>query len=299
MNLNELTVFVKIVEIGSFTGAADILEMPKSTVSARLSSLEGRIGVTLIRRTTRRLFVTDEGKAYYQKCMQALMQISAAEEQIAQSQSEPKGILKITAPVELGVTLLPKILGDFQVQYPSVSLEVILSDKTMDLVSEGIDIALRAGSLKDSTLIAKKLGAVYFAAFASPQYLKKYGTPKKPQDLKDHTCLHFSPLSPKEWQLNGPGGSQRVEINKKIIINDMNLIKSMALDGYGIALLPTFYCFNESSKNSLVRVLDAWKSNQRSVQFVYPMQEFVPKKLSAFLNYSSDKLKQTLLEYNS
>ncbi len=172
MDLNEIIIFVKVVEAGSFAGAARRLDVPKSTVSAKVSALERRLGVTLIRRTTRKLFVTEAGQEYFQQCLRSLQQISAAEEQVAQRQSIPQGLLRITAPVELGGTLLPSVITEFQKQYADVKLEVILTDRMVDLVSEGIDLSLRAGDLKDSSLIAKKLGSVYFAPFASPKYLK-------------------------------------------------------------------------------------------------------------------------------
>lgn len=294
MDLNETAVFVKVVEMGSFAGAALQLEMPKSTVSAKVSALEQRLGVTLIRRTTRRLFVTEEGKEYHQQCLQALRLIASAEERASQGQTEPQGLLKVTAPVELGGAIFPNVIIEFRKRYPKVNLEIILTDRTVDLVSEGIDLALRAGELKDSSLIAKKLGASYFAPFASPRYLKSAGTPSTPKDLKNHCCLQFTPLGAQGWKLSGPRGSQTVEVGKHIVINDLNLIKSLAISGVGIALLPTFNCHSEVKDKTLVRVLDDWKSDLRTVQFVYPHQEFVPLKLQAFLDIATEIVKTNL-----
>jgi DNA-binding transcriptional LysR family regulator len=299
MDLNEISIFIKVVEIGSFAGAAKILNMPKSTVSAKVSALERRLGVTLIRRTTRRLFVTDTGQEYYEQCVQALQHIAQAEDQVAHRQSVPQGLLRITAPVELGGTLLPEVIADFQKRYPEVNLEVILTDRQVDLISEGIDLAIRAGELKDSSLISKKIGTVYFAPFASPAYLKSAGIPKTPKDLKNHRCLQFTALGQEQWQLNGPGGPQSVKLNKPLLVNDLNLIKSLAMSGLGIALIPTFFCYSEKKRNSLVRVLDDWKANLRPVHFVYPQQQFVPKNLSAFLGVASDLIREKLSELGS
>lgn len=157
MNLNEIAVYVKVVETGSFSGAAKALDMPKSTVSSWVSSLEKRLGVTLIRRTTRKLHITEAGQLYYKQCLAAISQIMTAEEEVSQGQTAPQGLLRITAPVELGGAILPSVIEEFGKKYPSVELEVILTDRTIDLVSEGIDIGIRTGNLKDSSLIAKKI----------------------------------------------------------------------------------------------------------------------------------------------
>lgn len=297
MDLNEITIFVKVVEIGSFIGAAQQLQMPKSTVSAKISALEARLGATLIRRTTRRLFVTDAGQDYYQQCVQALAQIAAAEEQVGQKQSLPQGLLRITAPVELGVTILPYVIAEFHKQYPEVRLEIMLSDRTVDLVSEGMDLAIRAGELKDSSLLTKKLGSVYFAPFASPKYLKKAGTPKSPKDLSAHRCIQFTSFGASDWELSNAKSTQFITLNKQMLSNDLNLIKSMAVAGVGIALLPTFFCFADSEAGRLQRILPEWRTAIRPVQFVYPQQDFVPKKLAVFLSVATDLIRDRLSSY--
>lgn len=294
MNLNEIAIFVKVVETGSFTGAARALEMPKSTVSARLSSLEKRLGVTLIRRTTRKLHVTDAGRAYYEQCLLAISQIMEAEEVVTHGQSIPQGLLRVTAPIELGVALLPHVIEEFNKKYPEVNLEIILSDKTVDLVSEGIDIGIRTGHLKDSTLIAKKLGMIYFAPFASPKYLKKNSEVKKPKDLEGHCLIPFTSIGSEEWQLVSPKEKQTVKLEKRMIMNDLNLIKALAVSGMGIALIPTFLCYQEVKSGKLVRILNNWRSELRPVHFVYPSQKFVAPKIKAFIEVAGDILKKHL-----
>lgn len=296
MDLNETAIYVKVVEAGSFAKAAAQLDMPKSTVSAKVSALERRLGVTLIRRTTRRLFVTDAGREYFDQSVNALKQIQHAEENLTQHQTLPHGVLRITAPIELGGVIFPRVIAEFQKKYPYVQLDIVLSNETVDLISDGVDLALRAGDLKDSTLISKKLGTVYFAPFASPKYLKFYGKPTSPKGLKDHCCLHFSRLG-KDWPLNGPRGLQHYDLPKQMLINDLYLIKSLALAGAGVALLPTFFCHQEVREGKLVRILDDWKSNQRPVTFVYPQQEFVPKKLTAFLEVATEIIRRDFAEF--
>jgi DNA-binding transcriptional LysR family regulator len=294
MDLNETNVFVKVVDAGSFARAAHRLEMPKSTVSAKVSALERRLGVTLIQRTTRRLHVTDTGQEYYQQCVQALQQITSAEEHVTRRQSVPQGSLRITAPIQSGISLLLGVFSEFQNQYPEVNLEIILTERNVDLVSEGVDLALRAGELEDSSLISRKLGTLHFALFASPKYLKTNGMPKSPRDLKDHCSLQFTPRGHRDWKLSGPKGTQTIPIARHMLINDLNLIKVLAVSGAGVALLPTFFCSAETESGKLVRILNDWKSNAQPVHFVYPNQEFIPKKLTAFLDVATRIIQKRL-----
>jgi DNA-binding transcriptional LysR family regulator len=294
MDLNEIFVFVKIVESGSFVGAARLLEMPKSTVSVKLSALERRLGVTLIRRTTRKLHVTDAGRAYYEQCQNALAQLMSAEMQISQAQSHPQGLLKISAPVELGGALLPAVITSFRKKYPAVNLEIILSDQTMDLLAEGIDLAIRAGELKDSTLISKKLGAIYFAPYAAPKYLKDVKSPKRPGELQHLNLLAFSPLGPEEWLLVNAKEKQSMKLHRPMVINDLNLIKALTIAGEGVALLPNFLCYHEVKTGKLVRVLPHWRSQLRPVHFVYPSQKFVSPKIRVFIELATEMLRQHL-----
>jgi DNA-binding transcriptional LysR family regulator len=294
MNLNEIAIFVKVVETGSFVGAAKALEMPKSTVSARLSSLERRLGVTLIRRTTRKLHVTEAGRSYYEQCLEAIEQIKAAEEQVSQSQSVPNGLLRVTAPIELGGALLPLVIEEFSKKYSEVDLEIILTDKSVDLISEGIDIGIRTGNLKDSSLIAKKLGMIYFAPFASPKYLKKNEEIKSPKDLERHYMIPFSPLGADEWHLIGAKEKVSIKIKQKLLINDLNLIKSMTVSGLGISLIPNFLCYNEVKSGKLIRILNNWRTDLRPVHFVYPSHKFLSPKIKAFIEVASDILKSQL-----
>ena len=294
MDLNETAVFAKVVEAGSFAGAAGRLGLPKSTVSAKVAALEKRLGATLIRRTTRRLFVTDAGQEYYRQAVAALDRLAAAEERVAEGQAQPRGRLRLTAPIELGVTLLPLVLPEFQKRFPEVQLDVSLSDRRADLVAEGFDLALRAGVLADSSLIARKVGSVHFAPLASARYLRTAGTPKHPRELEGHRLLHFVPFGGEAWDLKGPKGAQKVRLTRPLLANDLNLIKSLAIAGAGIALLPTFYCHQELAAGRLVRLLEGWRSDLRPVHFVYPHQDFVPKKLSAFLEVATEPIRRSL-----
>lgn len=293
MDLNEVAVFIQVVQSGSFTQAAKKLGMPNSTVSQKVSSLEKRLGITLIQRTTRKLNVTPAGQAYFKKCIQGLEEIQSAELELAATQGEPNGLLRVTAPVELGASILPDLISEYTRKFPKVRVEVILSDRRMDLLSENIDLAIRAGELKDSTLIARKIGAGCFITVAAPKYLKANGTPSHPRDLAKHECLQFTPVGLEEWKFVGPKGSLNVGLPGRVVINDLTAIRRLALVGDGIAMLPTHFVFNELKSGKLVRVLPEWRSILSPAHFVYPAQRFVTPKLSAFMEMAMEPLKKS------
>lgn len=293
MDLNEIAIFIKVVELGSFIGAARALNMPKSTVSAKISSLEERLGVTLIQRTTRKLHITQVGQSYYQQCQEALAQINEAEKKVTLDQSVPMGVLRVTAPVEFGNTLLPQIIQEFSNKFPLVDLEIILKDQYVDFISERIDLAIRVGALEDSSLIAKKLGNIYFAPFAAAKYLKMNPPLKTPKDLEKHRTIIFSTVGDK-WAIRSGNNFQNIKVNKGIEINDLNLIKSLALLGQGVALLPTFFCLPEIRNRKLIRVLNKWRTEERPVHIVYPSQKFISPKMRAFIDVAADIIKKSL-----
>lgn len=297
MDFNEIAIFISVVQEGSFSQAAKKLGMPNSTVSAKVSNLEKRLGVTLIQRTTRKLNITPAGEAYFKRCIQGLEEIKAAESEIAAVQREPQGLLRITAPNELGSSILPGIVSQYTKKYPKARIEVLLTDRRVDLLSENVDLAIRAGELKDSSLIAKRIGTLYFAPFASPKYLKTKGTPTHPRELRNHSCLQFTPVGVDEWKMTSAKGSLNVPIPGRILINDMFALKKMALMDDGIVFLPTYYCYQEVKSNKLIRILPEWRSHLTPIHFVYPAQRFVTPKLSAFITLATDIIKRSFEDY--
>lgn len=296
MDLNEIAVFVKVVESGSFSLAGKALGIPNSTVSHKVSTLEKRLGVTLIQRTTRKLHITPVGEAYFQKCLLGLEEIRAAESEIASAQSEPQGLLKITAPIDIGSSLLPAIISKYHKKYPKVQVEVILTDRRVDLLSEGVDLAIRAGELKDSSLIAKKIGTTYFVPVASQRYLKLHGTPLHPKDLLRHQCLQFTSLG-ESWKLTGPKGTFQVSLKNPMLINHLEMLRQMTIQDGGISFLPTSLVYPDIKEKRLVRLLPDWRSSISPVHFVYPGQKFVPAKLSAFIEYSGKDFKEAFSRF--
>jgi DNA-binding transcriptional LysR family regulator len=292
VDLNEVAVFIKVVQTGSFSQAAKQLGMPNSTVSFKVSSLEKRLAMTLIQRTTRKLNITPAGQAYFKRCVQGLAEIQAAEKEMASIQGEPQGLLRMTAPIELGSSVLPDLISDYTKKYPKVSVELILAGRHIDLLAENVDLAIRAGDLKDSSLIAKKIGSVYFAPLASPKYLKAKGTPTHPRELKQHQCLQFTLLGQNEWKLVGPKGSLNIALTPKVAVDDLAMLKLLTLKADGIALLPTHLCYGDVQSGKLVRILPEWRTALTPVHFVYPAQKYVSPKLSSFIEMATESLKK-------
>lgn len=297
MDLNEVAIFIKVVQTGSFSEAAKQLQMPKSTVSMKISSLERTLNTTLIHRTTRKLNITPEGEAFYKRSLVGLEEIYSAEEELSSLKGEPQGLLRITAPLDLGNSVLPSIVADFARKYPKVIVDVILTDRRVDLLAEKIDLAIRAGNLKDSTLIAKKLGTSYFAVYASPKYLKQNGEPKHPRELSNHRVLQFLPIGITEWRLAGPKGTLDIPVRGTMLLNSLLMIKSLTLAGEGISLLPIYDCHSEVKSGKLVRILPDWRTPLNPIHFVYPSQKFVKPKLKAFMEMATEPMKEIFLDF--
>lgn len=285
MDYNEVAIFIKVVQKESFSKAAIALDMPKSTVSTKVSNLEKRLGTTLLKRSTRKLQLTEDGTIFFQRAIKGINEILAAENEIISENSEPHGQLKITAPIDIGNIVLTELTANFLKKYPKVNIKIILSDRYVDFLEEEIDLAIRAGTLKDSTLIAKKIGEVAFGIYASPKHLKTHGVPNAPKDLKSHHCILFSSIS--EWKLHNAKQSITVAPHERIVVNDLNLAMSLAVQGEGLALLPSFLCQPEIKSGKLVRVLKGWKSNVSPIHFVYPTQRHVQPAVKMFIEMST------------
>jgi DNA-binding transcriptional LysR family regulator len=196
----------------------------------------------------------------------------------------------------MGRSILPEIISKFTDKFPKVSVETLLTDRRVDLLSENIDLAIRAGVLKDSTLIAKKLGSSYFVPVASPKYIKQYGEPTHPRDLKDHLIIHFPPMGTNEWRLFSPKGGLSITVRPRVIINDLYANFDLAMRGDGIALIPAYMCHREIGTKKLIRILPDWRTSVNPVHFVYPGQKFVSPKLSNFITFAQPYIKTLFTE---
>lgn len=291
MDFNEVAIFIRVIQKGSFTAAALALDMPKSTVSTKVSNLEKRLGTSLITRSTRKIRLTAAGEAFFLRSTKAIEEITAAEVAVRSESGEPQGPFKITAPVDIGNIILPGLTALFLKKYPKVQFNIFLSDRRVDFLEDKVDLAIRAGVLKDSSLIAKKVGEVVFQIYASPAYLKENGEPLTLKELSFHNCVHFAALSKEGWKLKNGKRTVTLPLDRKITVNDMNLAHSLAAEGAGVALLPSFFCQSEVKAKKLVPILQEWTSEITPMHFVYPAQKYVPPVTRAFIEMSSAALK--------
>ena len=284
MDLNEILVFARVVHAGSFTAAAAELGMPKSTVSRKVSELETRLKARLLQRTTRKLSLTDVGRTYFDYCARIVSEIEDAERAVSSLQDSPRGLLRVTAPVNAGY--LGSIVSDYLKRYPEVRLELVATGRVVDLVEERFDVGIRAGTLADSTLIARSLGTARWFLVATPAYLKKRGRPRSPEDLPSHDSLLFGGgAGAAGVRLESADRSAHVALSPRLWVSDMDILHAATMAGLGIALLPAFYCVEDLRARRLERVLTDWNAPATPVHAVYPSTRHVSPKVKSFLDH--------------
>lgn len=290
LNLNDIVVFARVVEAGSFTAAARLLGMPKTTVSRRIAALEREFGVRLLQRTTRSLNVTDAGRLYYEQSSQALRTIEGANLQLAEARAEPSGIIRISAPVGFGGHFLSNAIFDFLATYPKTKVELCLTDDTLNLVENGIDLAFRTGILPDSTLIARKLGSTHRILCASPNYLARHGVPLVPADLARHHCvIAGSSIANLHWVLEGLHGQETVTVSGRFAANEMQAVTAAAIAGCGIAQLPFQVAELFIKDGRLRRVLDDYTTPVGGLYVVYPSSRHLSPLVKAFIELAGER----------
>ncbi len=294
MDLDGIAIFVKVMQAGSFSRAAKLLGMPNSTVSAKVSALEKRLGVTLLQRTTRKLRATQAGEAYFQRSVRALDELQAAENELETGRVEPKGLLRLTAPVEIGHSLLPALVHAFLKKHPRMEIELIVTNRVLDLVVDGIDLAIRAGPLKDSRLIATRFDLGECGLWASPDYLAQHAAPSHPKELAQHNCLRFSRFKDDGVRLAHGRDNFNVAVSGQLVADDFETLRSLAILGEGIAFLPSFLCSEDTKEDKLTRVLPKWRGDKVSLSLVYPAQRFVPTKVRAFIAVAEELWKKQI-----
>jgi len=284
MDLNEILVFTRVVQHGSFTEAAAQLDMPKSTVSRKVSELEERLNARLLQRMTRKLSLTDIGRTYYDYCARIVAEVEDAERAVSTLQATPRGLLRVTSgPSSM---FLSPIIADYLKRYPEVALELVCTARAVDLVEERFDLGIRAGMLPDSTLIARSLGRVTWFLVASPAYLKRRGRPRLPGDLAKHDCLFFGPgLSDLGPQLEKDGDTVRLTFSPRMTVTEMDILHAVAKAGLGVALLPAFQCVEDLRDRRLERVLRDWDAPSVPVQVVYPSTRHLSPKVKTFVEH--------------
>jgi DNA-binding transcriptional LysR family regulator len=283
MDLDAVEVFVKVVQTRSFTRAARELSMPNTTVSSKIARLEKRLGTTLLQRTTRKLHITSAGQAYFEHCIQGLNHIKAGEAELESKAREPDGVLRITAASDVAHTLLPPIVRAFLNRYPKTGAELIITSRFVDLLSEGIDLAVRPGPLKDSSLIARPFASARAGLWATKYYLANHPPLEHPRDLEDHDFLVLANSRSNTVVLSASRREFRISPKGRIIADEPEMLKVFATMGLGIALLPDFLARTAANESKLIQVLSDWHWDGGRFWLVYPAQRFVAPKVRAFL----------------
>jgi DNA-binding transcriptional LysR family regulator len=289
MDLNHVAVFARVVELESFTAAAKQLGLPKSSVSRTVTRLEDELGVRLLQRTTRTLHLTEVGRAYYERARGALSALDEAASAATNSSAEPRGTVRMTAPPDMGIMNLVDIVARFARKYPLVHIDISLSSRFVDLVAEGFDLALRAGKMADSSLVARKIGSDALGIYASANYLRRRGRPKTLADLADHDCVLFHGTNGKsEWHLTGPQGEERVTVRGPLNTDEMSFLQQAVTAGMGIALLPNVGVRLAAASGVVplpVRLLPEYSAGGGSLNVVSPSARLPSAAVVAFRDF--------------
>jgi DNA-binding transcriptional LysR family regulator len=283
-DLDNILIFVKVAQFESISKAALSLGMPISTVSRRLSVLESGLGVALVRRTTRRVTLTPQGREYFNQCREPLTLIQEAERVLTQAQRKPEGTLIISIPVILGQEPFLDFISGFLKEHARVRIDLFITNLFVDPVADNIDVAIRFGELEDSSIVATKVGRSIRYVVATPEYLKGRKLPAAPDDLKLHDCVMLNAKhNETDWDLVSGRSKARVHVSGPISSRDFNSVSTFVFRGHGVGLLPSTYCDEALARGSLVRLLPKWTSPQIPVFAVYPSRKFIPLRLRVFL----------------
>lgn len=288
MDLNLLVIFAKVTENRSFTKAAQVLGIEKSTVSSKVSQLEKHLGVRLLNRTTRQVTLTEAGEGYYQYCRQIVESAREAEHYAETLTSEPQGILRISVSLDFGQLLVRQLIKPFMKAYPDLRIDLVAIDREVDLVEERFDLALRVGPgmLKDSSLIAKKLFAIKMGLFASPDFVHEHGSPQSSADLSQYPFIIFSKAQEPIFQFGSEFGAMLTQAaGGKLKINDILTCREAAIAGAGIAVLPMDIVQQEIHDNKLQHLLPQCELPSMALFAVYPSRQWMPSKLKVFLEF--------------
>ena len=284
LDLNDIAVFVRVAQLGSFSRAAQALGMPVSTVSRRVTALEEELGATLLQRSTRKLSLTAQGRAYYEQCSEPLHELQDAERAVTQTQKAPEGLLRVSVPVILGQAPFFEFVSDFMRAYPRIRVDLYITNAFIDLIGENVDVAIRYGDLHDSALVARRLGTSVRYIVATPGYLEGRPKPRIPADLATHECVMINGRNNHaEWVLVKGKQAERVHISGPLSSRDFNSVSSFVYRGHGVGFLPSAYCDEKLAAGELVRLLPEWTSPEFPVHAVYPTRRFTPQRLQVFL----------------
>ena len=283
-----MRVFAAVVEADSFAGAADKLDLSRGMATRYVAELEKHLGVRLLNRTTRTLSLTAAGSDYYQRASQILAMVEEAAASVAQESTIPRGTLRVTASTALSNRHLYRVVSDYVQRCPGVSVELAASERMVDLVEEGFDVAVRVSSELAPGLVARRLSPVRLAACAAPAYLRKQGVPKSPEDLAGHNCLVYSYAS-NDWRFRRKGVERTVRVSGNLRSNSSEALVNAALEGLGVICEPTFVIGDQLKQKRLVHILPDWESDEFTMFAVYPSRKFLPPKVRSFIDFLGER----------
>jgi len=291
--LREIECFIAVADLGSFVKAAEALGISKAAVSRTVLELEARLGSRLMQRTTRRLSLTEAGALYLERCKQIVAALEEADDLLSSGNAKPTGLLRINAPLTFGVLHLAPLWPMFLERHPEISLDITLSDRIVDIIDEGYDMAIRIARLSDSTLVHRKLTSTSLHVCASPAYLDAHGTPAHPHELAQHQTISYSYNQSKdEWQFSGPEGPVSVRVSSRLHVNNGDSCVQAALGGIGITRQPTFMIDQHLRSGQLVSILEDYGSPELGIYAVYPSRTHLPAKMRAMLDFLTEAFAQ-------
>lgn len=290
-NHDELAIFCAVAETGGFSAAARRLNVTKSAISKAVQKLETRLAARLLHRTTRKISLTEAGEAFYRHARRAVREAEAAADAVATLASEPQGQLKVTAPMSLGLTWLADVVAEFLLKYPRMGIDLHLDDGQVDLVGGGYDLAIRTGTLKDSSLVARQVGRMPAVLVASPSYVGRKGRPERPEDIAAHECLLFAYGSAAdEWQFTRDGSTQRLKVFGRYRVNSSIALRRAVLNGAGISRIPDYLVRDDIDAGRLLHLLAEYTMDVSAIHAVFPEQGFIPAKARLFADFVKDAL---------
>ncbi|MBA4741601.1 MAG: LysR family transcriptional regulator [Azoarcus sp.] len=285
-----MQVFARVVEANSFTRAADSLGMPRATVTTTIQNLEKRLHVRLLNRTTRKISLTPDGSAYYERCVSILADLEEAEASFVESGRGPRGRLRIDVPAAVGRMILVPMLCEFQTRYPDIELVVGMGDRPVDMVEEAVDCVIRVGELKDSTMVARRIGTFQSVTCASPAYLQRHGAPQNIEDLAGHKAVHYFTRNGRvlDWDFVINGESVPVKVAGAVAVNDGDAYLACGLQGFGMIQPPSFMVHDHLRSGALVEVLPQWKPASLPISVVYLHNRHLSPKVRAFVDWVTE-----------
>jgi DNA-binding transcriptional LysR family regulator len=302
-DLNDMVYFAEVVDRGGFAAAGRVLGVPKSKLSRRVAELESRLGIRLLHRTTRKLSLTQAGELYHRHCAAVRDEAAAADEAVATVQRAPRGTIRVTCPITLAQSTVGQVIAQFLVEFPDVRIDMRVSNRAVDLVEEGIDVALRVRTtLEESgSLVVKPLGRSGSLLVATPAIVQAFGAPQGVDDLARFPTIAMGAVDGRAtWRLRGPGGREHAFVHApRYVVDDLLTVKSAVLQGVGISLIPDYMCSESLARGRLVEVLPGWAPPEGVVHAVFPSRRGLLPAVRAFLDYLGDHVKGEQLVYGS